>query len=87
MISFGVLASESNLESKNMNRFAGERHDFFWSKFKGGTSLKIFNRKGPPFGFLAKKIMMFPRKKVIILNSALNSEAKTPNRIEVIARR
>ena len=65
-IPFGVLASEFNVESKNMNRFAGERHDFFWSKFKGGTSLKIFNRKGPPFGFLAKKFMTFPSKKVSI---------------------
>ena len=37
-ISFGVLASEFNAESKNMNRFAGERRDFFWSKFKGATS-------------------------------------------------
>ena len=60
MILFGVLASEFNVESKNMNRFAGERQDFFWSKFKGGTSLKIFNRKGPPFGFLAKKTKRGP---------------------------
>ena len=50
LILFGVLASELNVESKKMNCFAGERHDFFWSKFKGGTSLKIFNRKGPPHG-------------------------------------
>ena len=35
VISFGVLASEFNVESKNMNRFAGERHDFFGQNSKG----------------------------------------------------
>ena len=34
-ILFGVLASEFNVESKNMNRFAGERHDFFGQNSKG----------------------------------------------------
>ena len=34
-IPFGVLASEFNVESKNLNRFAGERHDFFGQNSKG----------------------------------------------------
>ena len=37
VILFGVLASEFNAESKNMNRFAGERREFFGQKTKGGT--------------------------------------------------
>ena len=35
LILFGVLASEFNVESKNMNRFAGERHDFLVKIQKG----------------------------------------------------
>ena len=34
-ISLYLLASEFNVESKNMNRFAGERHDFFGQNSKG----------------------------------------------------
>ena len=37
VISFGVLASEFHAESKNTNLFAGERHEFFGQKTKGGT--------------------------------------------------
>ena len=36
-ILFGVLASEFHAESKNTNLFAGERHEFFGQKTKGGT--------------------------------------------------
>ena len=36
-ILLGVLASEFNAESKNINLFAGERHEFFGQKTKGGT--------------------------------------------------
>jgi len=35
VFSFSVLALEFNVESKNMNRFAGERHDFFCQNSKG----------------------------------------------------
>ena len=43
-ILFGVLASEFNAESKNINLFAGERHEFFGQKTKWGPlQLKIFN--------------------------------------------
>ena len=37
VISFGALASVLNAESKNINLFAGERHEFFGQKTKGGT--------------------------------------------------
>ena len=37
VILFGVLASEFHAESKNTNLFAGERHEFFGQKTKGGT--------------------------------------------------
>ena len=37
VISFGVLASEFHAESKNTNLFAGECHEFFGQKTKGGT--------------------------------------------------
>jgi len=35
LIPFDVLASGLNVESKNMNRFAGERCDFFDQNSKG----------------------------------------------------
>ena len=34
---FGVLASKFHAESKNTKLFAGERHEFFSQKPKGGT--------------------------------------------------
>ena len=37
VILFGVLASEFHAQSKNTNLFAGERHEFFGQKTKGGT--------------------------------------------------
>ena len=55
VISFGVLASEFNAESKNINLFAGERHDFLAKKPKWGPArLKIFNEV-PPLNFDQKK--------------------------------
>ena len=54
-ISFGVLASEFDAESKNIHLFAGERHEFFGQKPKGGPlRLKIFNEV-PPLNFDQKK--------------------------------
>ena len=37
-ISFGVFASEFHTESKNTDLFAGERHEFFGQKTKGGDN-------------------------------------------------
>jgi len=45
-ILFGVLASEFHAESKNTNLFAGERHEFFGQKTKGGT-LTVENLQCP----------------------------------------
>ena len=43
VISFGVLASELSVESKNINRFAWELHEFLSKKSQGGPhGLKIF---------------------------------------------
>ena len=61
--------------------------NFLAKKPKGGPlRLKIFNEV-PPLNFDQKKSGRFPAKRFIFLDSTLNSEAKTPNKITVIARR
>ena len=85
-IPFCVLASKFNVESKNRNYFAGEPHDFFWSKFIVGTVV-IFNCKVTPLWFFDQKNHDVPQQKVHIFDSASNSEAKTPNEITIIAQR
>ena len=48
VISFGVLASEFHAESKNIKLFAGEHHDFFGQKTKGGTlTVENFSMRYP----------------------------------------
>ena len=54
VISFGVLASKFNAESKNTNPFAEEHHYFFGQKTKGVLRLKICNEV-PPLNFDQKK--------------------------------
>ena len=65
VISFGGLASELSVESKNINRFAWELHEFLSKKSQGGPhGLKIFT--DAPIGIFEKSSMKHPSKMVAI---------------------
>ena len=55
LVPFSVLASEFNVESKNMNCFAGECQDIFGQNSKGGlcqtSTQKLTDRYLVDFGF------------------------------------
>ena len=55
VILFGILASEFNAESKNINLFAGEHHIFFGKITKGGTLTVENFQCGTPFEYFQKK--------------------------------
>ena len=54
VILIDVLASAFNAESKNINLFAGERHDF-WPKNQRGTLMVEIFYEVPPLNFDQKK--------------------------------
>ena len=70
-----------------MNRFTGERRDFFSQNSKEVPHWKFSTVRVPPLGFWLKNSWRSPAKSLVFLYSAWNFEAKTPNKIAVIARR
>ena len=70
-ILFGVLAAEFSVESKNINRFAGERLDL---KKEGTTWIEYF-KWGTPLEFL-KNVMMLPTPPKTDINYTAKNETR-----------